>query len=58
MTVYEMIQKLAQYPADTKVVLAHDWSEPEFDDGYLDVADNPALAMHSAAVLAAQDTGR
>lgn len=28
MTVYELIQKLSQHPADVKVVMSHDWSTP------------------------------
>jgi hypothetical protein len=35
MTVYDMIQKLSHYPADTKIVLGFDWGEPVIDDEYL-----------------------
>lgn len=51
MTVYELIQKLSQYPADLKVVLAADWSEPQIDDGYIAIPAAPALALHSRDVL-------
>lgn len=53
MTAYEMIQELAQYPADTQIVLAHDWTEPVVDDTYLVLThpEVPALALHSRVAV-------
>lgn len=45
MMVYEMIQKLAEYPADTEVKLASDWGEPVVEDTYLVLADEPCLCI-------------
>lgn len=45
MTVYDLIQKLAQYPADTKIVLAFDWGEPVISDEYLVLSDEPCLTI-------------
>jgi hypothetical protein len=46
MTVYDLIHKLSQYPADTKVMVAQDWSEPLVDDEYLIIEGDPTLAIH------------
>lgn len=45
MTVYEMIQKLSQYPADTTIRLASDWNEPVIEDTYLALEDEPCLCI-------------
>lgn len=42
-----MIQKLAQYPPNTKLVMAHDWSEPLLNDEYLLIEDAATIALTS-----------
>ena len=45
MTVYELMQKLAKHPADTKIVLASDWGELVLSEDYLCLPDEPCLAI-------------
>lgn len=48
MTTFELIQKLSQFPADTKVVIAHDWSEPLVDPEYLAIEGDPTVTLNSS----------
>ena len=56
MTTYELIQKLAQYPADTKVTIAHDWSEPEIEDCYLQIEGDPTITLQATGWAASEAT--
>lgn len=45
MTAYELIQRLAQYPPDTRITLAHDWSEPIINNEYLAIEGDPTVTL-------------
>ena len=51
MTAYDMIQKLAQYPANTKVVLSSNWCAPVLSDKYLILETDPCLCIGSTQDL-------
>lgn len=55
MTAYELIQRLSQYPADTKVTIAVDWSEPAIDDSYLAIAGDPTITLQATGWAASPD---
>lgn len=45
MTVYELIQQLAKYPPDTKIVQAFDWEPPILNTGYLHLESGAILVL-------------
>ena len=46
MTVYELIQQLAKYPPDTKIVQSFDWEAPILNDEYLTLRVGATLVLN------------
>ena len=58
MTTFEMIQKLAKYPADTPLVLAYNWGDPQLDVEYRDdgVGGRLIAALHGGEMTAGESS--
>lgn len=53
MTAYELIQRLAKFPPDTRVVHAYDWSPDVVLSDYTDVTNGPpTLALTNSVACA------
>lgn len=52
MTAYDLIQRLAQFPPDTRVVHAVDWSDDVVLADFTDVPEQPALALSCTRSIA------
>jgi hypothetical protein len=53
MTAYELIQRLAKFPADTRIVHALDWSDDVVLADYTDITNGPPTLALSGSVSTA-----
>ena len=50
MTAYELIQRLAKFPPDTKIVHAADWSDDVVLSDYTDIAEGEGVLALSTSI--------